>query len=188
MKIFEESGLSEVWCNISKERIPERSVCIPNEIVSKTVERFRERAKEHHVELNMALDPNLKRAYLDRGGIQNVLVNLISNAIDACIYDTNTSKVWEVNIRTKLVTDADSGETILFEVTDNGVGMTDEVKAKLFTRFFSTKAGRGTGLGLLGSQKIVHEHGGEISVESKRGKGLLFLFDSAGHCQRIIQV
>jgi signal transduction histidine kinase len=158
----------------SKERTPERSVCSPNEIVSKAVELFRERAKEHLVELNMVLDPNLKRAYLDRDGIHNVLVNLISNAIDACIYDTDASKAWEVKIRTKLLTDADSGETILFEVADNGVGMTDDVKAKLFTRFFSTKAGRGTGLGLLGSQKIIHEHDGEISVQSKEGQGATF--------------
>ena len=158
----------------SKERIPERSVCSPNEIVSRAVELLRERAKEHHVELCVTLDPNLKKAYLDRGGIHNVLVNLISNAIDACVYDTDTSKAWQVNIRTKLVTDADRAETIVFEVTDNGVGMTDEVKAKLFTRFFSTKAGRGTGLGLLGSQKIVHEHGGEILVESQAGQGATF--------------
>ncbi len=52
--------------------------------------------------------------------------------------------------------------------------MSDEVKAKLFTRFFSTKAGRGTGLGLLNTQKIVHEHGGEIMVESKVGVGTTF--------------
>jgi two-component system NtrC family sensor kinase len=168
----------------SKERTPERSVCSPNEIVSKAVELFRERAKEYHVELNMVLDPNLKGAYLDRDGIHNVLVNLISNAIDACIYDTDTSKAWEVNIRTQLLTDPNSGETILFEVTDNGVGMTDEVKAKLFTRFFSTKPGRGTGLGLLGSQKIIHEHGGEISVESKVGQGATFVVRLSGAMPR----
>jgi two-component system NtrC family sensor kinase len=158
----------------SKERTPERSICSPNEIVSKAVELFRERAKEHHVKLSTALDPNLKKAYLDRDGIHNVLLNLISNAIDACIYDADTAKAWRVTVRTKLVTDASSGETILFEVGDNGVGITDEVKAKLFTKFFSTKAGRGTGLGLLGSQKIIHEHGGEISVQSKPGQGATF--------------
>lgn len=158
----------------SKERTPERSVCSPNEIISKAVELFRERAKEHHVMLNTALDPNLQEAYLDRDGIHNVLLNLISNAIDACIYDADTAKSWRVTVRTKLVTDANSGETILFEVTDNGMGITDEVRAKLFTKFFSTKAGRGTGLGLLGSQKIVHEHGGEISVQSKEGQGATF--------------
>jgi two-component system NtrC family sensor kinase len=158
----------------SKERTPERSVCSPNEMVSEAVELFRERAKEHHVRLSTALDPNLKEAYLDRDGIHNVLLNLISNAIDACIYDADTAKAWRVTVRTKLVTDAHSAETILLEVTDNGVGITDEVQAKLFTKFFSTKAGRGTGLGLLGSQKIIHEHGGEISVQSKPGQGATF--------------
>ena len=158
----------------SKDRTPERSVCSPNEIASKAVELFREKAKEHNVKLNTALDPNLQEAYLDRDGIHNVLLNLISNAIDACIYDADTAKAWRVTVRTKLVTDANSGETILLEVTDNGTGMTDEVRSKLFTKFFSTKAGRGTGLGLLGSQKIIHEHGGEISAQSKEGQGATF--------------
>jgi signal transduction histidine kinase len=158
----------------SKERVPERSVCRPNEIVSEAVELFKERADEHRVKLNAALDPNLKEAYLDRDGINNVLLNLISNAIDACLYDTDTAKVWEVSVRTKLEIDADSEEVILFEVKDNGCGMTDEVKSKLFTRFFSTKAGRGTGLGLLNTHKIIHEHGGEISVESQAGQGTTF--------------
>jgi len=158
----------------SKERTPERSVCGPNEIVSEALELFKERAEEHHVKLNAALDPNLKEAYLDRDGINNVLLNLISNAIDACIYDTDTSKAWEVTVRTNLEMDADSNEVVLFEVRDNGCGMTDEVKSKLFTRFFSTKAGRGTGLGLLNTQKIIHEHGGEISVDSQPGQGTTF--------------
>jgi signal transduction histidine kinase len=158
----------------SKERVPERSVCRPNEMLSEAVELFRERAEEHRVNLDVALDPNVKEAYLDRDGINNVLLNLISNAIDACIYDTDTSKAWEVTVKTKLEMDADSEEVILFEIKDNGCGMTDEVRSKLFTRFFSTKAGRGTGLGLLNTQKIVHEHGGEIAVESQPGQGTTF--------------
>jgi signal transduction histidine kinase len=143
-------------------------------MLSEAVELFRERAEEHRVHLDVALDPNVKEAYLDRDGINNVFLNLISNAIDACIYDTDTSKAWEVTVRTKLEMDADSEEVILFEIKDNGCGMTDEVKSKLFTRFFSTKAGRGTGLGLLNTQKIIHEHGGEIAVESQPGQGTTF--------------
>jgi len=158
----------------SKERTPERSVCRPNEIVSEVVELLKEGAEEHHVKLSKVLDPNLKEAYLDRDGIHRVLLNLVSNAIDACIYDTDTSKSWEVTVKTKLQTEAEGDQTILFEVTDNGSGMTNEVKAKLFTRFFSTKGGRGTGLGLLNAQKIIREHGGEITVESKAGKGTTF--------------
>ena len=103
------------------------------------------------------------------------MVNLISNAIDACVYDEDTSKAWEVKVKSKLETDTDSEENIVFEISDNGCGMTDEVKAKLFTKFFSTKAGRGTGLGLLITEKIVQEHGGEISVESEVGQGTTFI-------------
>ena len=64
--------------------------------------------------------------------------------------------------------------TIIFEVSDNGCGMDEEVKRKLFTSFFSTKGGKGTGLGLLVTQKIVKEHGGTIEVKSKQGEGSTF--------------
>ncbi|MBU0967942.1 MAG: response regulator [Proteobacteria bacterium] len=158
----------------SKERLPEPTVCSPNKIVLEGVELMREKAGQHGVKLSTDLDPNLKEALLDQDGINDVLLNLISNAIDACLYDIDTSKVWEVKVKTRLESDAGSGEVILFQVIDNGAGMTDEVKAKLFTRFFSTKAGRGTGLGLLITQKIVNEQGGEVSVESEVGQGTTF--------------
>jgi signal transduction histidine kinase len=158
----------------SKARKPELAVCKCNELVQEAVDLLKDRAKEHSVKLTTVLDPNLKEAYLDRDGMHNVLLNLISNAIDACIYDAATSKDWEVTVVTKLETDTDSGETMVLEVSDNGCGMTDEVKARLFTRFFSTKAGRGTGLGLLITQKIIQEHGGEITVESEAGQGTTF--------------
>jgi signal transduction histidine kinase len=159
----------------SKERTPERSVCRPNEIVSEVVQLLKEGADKDHVKLSKVLDPNLKEACMDRDGIHRVLLNLVSNAIDACIDDTDNSKSWEVTVKTKLQTEDEGDQTTLFEVTDNGSGMTNEVKEKLFTRFFSTKGGRGTGLGLLNTQKIIHEHGGEITVESKDGKGTTFL-------------
>ena len=158
----------------SKERLPEPTVCSPNKIVLEGVELMREKAGQHGVKLSTDLDPNLKEALLDQDGINDVLLNLISNAIDACLYDIDTSKVWEVKVKTRLESDAGSGEVILFQVIDNGAGMTDEVKAKLFSRFFSTKAGRGTGLGLLITQKIVSEQGGALSFESEVGQGTTF--------------
>lgn len=158
----------------SKERTPERKVCSPNDIVSEVVELFKDTAAEHNIKLEMSIDPNLTEAYLDRDGIYRVLVNLVSNAIDACVYDTDMSKEWHVLVKTRGAMNEESAETIVFEVADNGCGMTDEVRRKLFARFFSTKAGRGTGLGLLITQKIIHEHGGEITVESEKGKGSAF--------------
>ena len=65
-------------------------------------------------------------------------------------------------------------EKILLEVRDNGMGMSEEVRKKLFTIFFSTKGSRGTGLGLLLSHKIVQEHGGEIRVQSSPQQGASF--------------
>ncbi|MFC2150745.1 ATP-binding protein, partial [Calditrichota bacterium] len=60
------------------------------------------------------------------------------------------------------------------ESIDNGSGIDYEVKQKVFTTFFTTKGGEGTGLGLLTTRKIVQEHGGTIEVESTPGKGSVF--------------
>jgi signal transduction histidine kinase len=168
------SDLALDLLSYSKERAPERSICKPNEIVEEAVEIFKKKARENHVTLKTDLAPDLGTAHLDRNGIYNVMLNLVSNAIDACIYDEDTSKTWEVAVQTRLETNGDAGKAILFRVRDNGSGMTEEVRKKLFTKFFSTKAGRGTGLGLLITQKIIHEHGGTISVDSEAGQGTVF--------------
>ena len=65
-------------------------------------------------------------------------------------------------------------EKLIFEVSDNGGGIEYEVKKKIFTTFFTTKGGGGTGLGLLTTRKIVQEHGGRILVESEPGQGAHF--------------
>ena len=61
-----------------------------------------------------------------------------------------------------------------FLIRDNGVGMNEEIRKQLFTRFFSTKDAGGTGLGLCVTHKIVEEHGGAIEVESSPGHGSIF--------------
>jgi signal transduction histidine kinase len=71
------------------------------------------------------------------------------------------------------LTERDKGD-VRFIVADNGVGMSEETRSKLFSRFFSTKDGHGTGLGLCVSDKMVSEHGGNISVQSSLGKGSVF--------------
>ena len=59
-------------------------------------------------------------------------------------------------------------------VADNGIGMSDQIRSNLFLRFFSTKGGQGTGLGLPVVKKVVEEHGGSLEVESKPGQGSAF--------------
>ena len=80
-----------------------------------------------------------------------------------------THRVW---VRTS----RDADHHIRFEVQDNGAGMTEEVRAHLFTSFFSTKGAKGTGLGLLVTRKLIQKHQGVIEVETRLGHGTRFIF------------
>lgn len=97
-----------------------------------------------------------------------VLLNLINNAFWAV---KNVEKPLVV-IKTE-----QSDKQIIIKVIDNGIGMTDDVKAKIFQPFFTTKpTGQGTGLGLSLAYDIVTKgHGGTIEVESKEGEGSEFI-------------
>jgi len=164
------SGLVLDLLEYSRERKPEYEKCFPNEIADDVCKLSQESAKEYSIEIIKDFDPSMGEAVMDPKGIHRCLLNLISNAIDACIYDSNEEKKWVVQVRTILEDDS----TVKFEVSDNGCGMDEETKKKLFTSFFTTKEGRGTGLGLLNTQKIVQEHGGIITVNSQPGQGSTF--------------
>ena len=164
------SGLVLDLLEYSRERKPEYERCFPNEIANEVCKLMEAGAKEYDIEIIKDFDPSMGEAVMDPKGIHRCLLNLVSNARDACIYDSNEGKKWVVQVRTILEND----DTVRLEVSDNGCGMDEEVKKKLFVSFFSTKEGRGTGLGLLNTQKIVQEHGGTITVNSQPGKGSTF--------------
>ena len=159
----------------AKQSQPQRETCRFNELVSMVVKTFESQAHDQHIKLKTNLDPNLAEVLIDRDGVHRILMNLVSNAVDACIYDPDTSKEWEVTVTTEIKKAADADEIILLEITDNGSGITDEVREHLFQRFFSTKPGHGIGLGLLVTQKIIREHGGDIFIESAVEKGTTVL-------------
>jgi signal transduction histidine kinase len=159
----------------ARQTEPQLTPCILNDIVSDVVRAFKKYADDNQIRLNKVLYPNSTEVYIELDSIQRMIGHLVSNAIDACIYDADTSKKWKVTVTTRVEKDVDYGEIILIEVTDNGCGMADEIKSHLFHKFFTTKAGRGIGLGLLVTQKIIRDHGGEVSVESEFGKGTTVL-------------
>jgi signal transduction histidine kinase len=153
----------------SSDSEPEYESCVPNEIASKVCEGLSEKAGEHDIEIIVDLDPSLQEVFLDPKGIERCLQNLVSNAIDACIFDPSENKKWVVHVRSMR-----EDKAVGFEVSDNGCGMDEEIKGHLFRSFFTTKEGRGTGLGLLNTQKIVKQLGGTITVDSEPGKGSVF--------------
>jgi signal transduction histidine kinase len=118
-----------------------------------------------NVDLSLDLAPDLGRLEADRGGIEQVIVDLALNARDAM------PAGGEVRVATANVV-LDGVAYVLLEVSDAGVGMSDEVKERMFEPYFTTKdVGKGTGLGLSRVYGTVTQSGGRIRPCSERGKG-----------------
>jgi two-component system NtrC family sensor kinase len=151
----------------SKEREPEFEACLPNEIAADVCALLQDKARANRVKLVRHFDDSIGEVFMDPNSVHEVLLNLMSNAVDACLFDEETGK----NFRVDLKTTREKDNVIKFEIRDNGIGMDESVVKKLFTSFFSTKGHRGTGLGLMVTRKLIEEHHGKIEVKSQPGKG-----------------
>jgi PAS domain S-box-containing protein len=165
------SGLVMDLLSYSKEREPDFQKCFPNDIAGEVCDLLKEIASENGIEIQREFDSSIGEVKMDQSIIHRSLMNLMTNAIDACLFDENTEKEFQVKLKTIL----EKNVAVRFEVTDNGMGMDDETQSKLFSSFFSTKGGKGTGLGLLVTKKIVEEHGGSITFSSRPGLGTTFI-------------
>ncbi len=151
----------------SKERETEFEPCDPNQIAGEICQDLRETATENHIEILLEPDPSIGRVAMDQQKLYRILLNLMTNALDACLFDDAEKQTWRVSLKTT----RESGNRIRFEISDTGMGMKDDVRDKLFDSFFSTKGAKGTGLGMLVTQKLVEEHGGNIDLSTRHGKG-----------------
>jgi len=146
---------------------PTRQSCSVNQIAEEVCELMEGKARERRVTLIRDLDSSVPPMTVDPEGIHTCLLNLVTNAIEAF---PETGGGGEIIVGSRRQGDAD----IRLQVVDTGRGMTKELQEQIFQQFYSTKGSRGTGLGLAITQKIVHEHGGTIRVESEPGKGSCF--------------
>ena len=124
-------------------------------------------SREHGIEVQVQLDPDADLVFVDRIQIQQVLTNLIRNAIDAMIDSSQRSLV----IRTV----AEPDEFVTFTVEDTGPGISESVAAELFQPFVTSKSS-GMGIGLSICRTIVESHGGRIWFETRQGGGTAFHF------------
>jgi signal transduction histidine kinase len=135
-----------------------------NQVVEEGLHFFESRCAKAGIELVRSLEPELPEISADPSQLQQVLVNLVVNAIQA---SPNGGKL---TIETH-----HGGDYVALVVADTGAGMTEEVKSKIFTPFFTTKdIDEGTGLGLAVVHGIVTSHRGVIQVESEVGRGSRF--------------
>ena len=147
---------------------------------------LRAKDKNFNAEIKTGFDPSIGKINLVSQDIGRVLLNLFNNAFYACAErsrSTANQQKSENLISYKplvSVTTRKSESSVLISVGDNGVGIPDLIKEKIFQPFFTTKpTGSGTGLGLSLSYDIVKAHGGEIKVESKEGEGTTFIIELA---------
>jgi signal transduction histidine kinase len=161
------SGLVRNLLSFSRGTVPKVVSTNPNAIAREVYELYHDKASQLGVQLLSNLSPGIPLAPLDPEGIHTCLANLVSNAIDAC-------QASEQEGCRVILSSSEENGVIRFQVEDDGCGMDYEVKKKIFTTFFTTKGGGGTGLGLLMTRKIVQEHGGRIEVESEPGEGTTF--------------
>lgn len=145
-------------------------------IVSETLEMLGSLAKKHGARLKAVLSDDPCTANADRGQIQQVLTNLIVNAVQATAASSEVTVVCRRAVmRPPQGVEGYDGEYLCIDVRDEGEGVAEENVGHIFDPFFTTKdVGKGTGLGLSIAYGIVREHGGWIDVRSERGKGSCF--------------
>lgn len=172
--ITKVTALVKTFLSFAKGRQPQMQMVDPHTLIDEIFELYWQTAENMGVTLVRGRKIKIDAAPLDAEGMHTCLTNLVSNAIDACRAGNNPQPTVELN-----VWEADG--IIKFEVRDSGCGVDYEIKKKVFTTFFTTKGGEGTGLGLLTTRKIVQEHGGKIYLESTPGKGAIFRIELPRH-------
>jgi two-component system NtrC family sensor kinase len=145
-------------------------------VVSETIEMLESFARKHGTRLKSVLGDDPVTADADQGQIQQVLTNLIVNAVQATAGTGEVTVVCRRAItRPPEGVEGYEGEYLCIEVQDEGEGVSEKNARHLFDPFFTTKdVGEGTGLGLSIAYGIIREHGGWIDVRSERGKGSCF--------------
>jgi two-component system, NtrC family, sensor kinase len=140
-----------------------------NDVLNSSLNIVKNKADFFNIKLVTTLEPLLHKVTADASQLQQVFLNMIVNAADAC------EGKGSITITTANVTE-DNRDFIQVEFRDTGYGIKDEDLEKIFEPFFTTKpVGKGTGLGLAVSHGIVQEHGGKITIKTKIGEGTSFL-------------
>jgi PAS domain S-box-containing protein len=133
------------------------------DLQEETISMVKKECRENNVKIDLKVDTGARLVEGDRNKLKQVLLNLFKNSIDAMEQGGNLS-----------VTARPSGENVEIRIVDEGGGIPEADKEKIFSPFYTTKS-HGTGLGLAISKNIVEQHeGGSLDIESEEGKGTTF--------------
>ncbi|MFO7811028.1 MAG: HAMP domain-containing sensor histidine kinase, partial [Candidatus Delongbacteria bacterium] len=145
------------------------SKCCLNEIIEDVLVIIKNSIK-HSAEIRLELGQDIPPVECNYQEMAQILINLLTNARDAV--DSKEDDT-EQNIIT--ISSGFDGERVYFEVSDNGIGMRDEDRERIFEPFYSTKSdGKGHGLGLYITKNIADNYNADINIESEYEKGTKF--------------
>lgn len=139
----------------------------PSAVSPKAVDLIRERFRGQGIEVSLEREAPLPETWMDPERLKEALVNLMVNSGEAM-----GARGGKIILREKLET-GDQGVVLVLEVQDNGPGIPESIRERVFQPFFSTKE-EGTGLGLSIVARIVEEHGGWVELRSREGEGTIF--------------
>jgi C4-dicarboxylate-specific signal transduction histidine kinase len=151
-----------------KKGAPQTSLVDVSEVIQEMVVLLGSEASRHSVSILTELSEDLPRVAADRVQLQQVLMNLMLNGIEAM---QDTKGGGQLTIRSLR---GESGQ-LLISVSDTGMGLPPDQADQIFNAFFSTKA-QGTGMGLSISRSIIESHGGRLWATSNSGRGATFNF------------
>jgi len=158
--------------SFARKQKPERTLTSVNEILDRTVELRSYELQVNNIEILLELDPHLPRTIADAHQLQQVFLNVITNAEQAMLEAKGRGRL---TIRTR--SDSARGRVII-EIADDGPGIPEQHLTRIFDPFFTTKeVGKGTGLGLSLSYGIIKEHAGNIYARSRLGEGSTFVIE-----------
>jgi two-component system NtrC family sensor kinase len=149
----------------------ERRHVMLDELIEKVLALTAADLRIESVKIDRDMEPGLPSVWADGNQLQQVMVNLVTNAKQAMAEQP------EGNKRLKVTTRSYGSDRVLITVEDTGPGIPANVLPKIFDPFVTTKGSAGTGLGLSISYGIIREHGGHITADSRPGEGATFTID-----------
>ena len=167
-------GMLEHSRSNDREKVPTDLNLLANEFLRLSYHGIRAKDKAFNADFEIGLDEQLPKVTVVPQDIGRVILNLVNNAFYAV---NEKSKLGIEGFQPKVIVSSKKTENgVELSVQDNGNGIPDSIKEKIFQPFFTTKpTGSGTGLGLSLSYDIIKAHGGEMKVESEEGKGTKFI-------------
>ena len=137
-----------------------------NQMAENIVKTVSPAINKYNFEFDVCIEKDLGGIEVDPNWMEAAVVNFLENAVDACVSDRS-----KADHKISFTVGTIENDGVYLRIADNGIGIDQETKEKMFTLFFSSKGSQGTGLGLFIAHRVIKQHGGDIQVESCPDKG-----------------